>query len=88
MVSTYAQKQASERYRKKKEAQGYKQRQVYSDDLHWQVLNPLYKWMNGIDFSNLKTVEFDDNGKYIKFIYSESAKDCSELTKQTQDDER
>lgn len=69
MVATYAQKQASERYRKKKEAQGYKQRQIYADAVHWQVLNPLYKWINRLDFSDLASVEFDDDGKYINFIY-------------------
>lgn len=88
MVATYAQKQAAERYRKKKSEQGFKQHQVFCDDLHWQVLSPLYRWINGLDFSNLVTVEFDDKGQYIKFIYSESAQDSSELTKKTQDDER
>lgn len=86
MVATYAQKQAAERYRKKKSEQGFKQHQVFCDDLHWQVLSPLYRWINGLDFSDLKTVNFDDNGEFIKFIYDKGGFSDDTETKPTQDD--
>lgn len=86
MVATYAQKQAAERYRKKKSEQGFKQHQVFCDDLHWQVLSPLYRWINNLDFSTLKTVNFDDNGEFIKFLYDKEQKSDDRDTKDTTDD--
>lgn len=88
MVATYAQKQASERYRKKREALGFKQRLIYADALHWQVLSPLYKWINGLDFSNLESVELDDNGEFVKFIYNDSGKSDDTETKAVEDGKR
>ena len=86
MVATYAQKQASKRYRDKQAAQGIKQHIIFCDALHWQIIKPIAQFCSKMETEGLRTIEIDDNGEFIKFIYDEGGKFEATETETTQDD--
>ena len=69
MVSTYAQKKASKAYIDKLKSKGISQHGIYCSDLQWLILKELIKTVKQLDLDALKTIEIDDNGKFIRFIY-------------------
>lgn len=69
MVSTYAQRKAVHTYIDKLKAKGISQHCLYCSDLQWLVLKELIKAVKQMNFDGLKSMEIDDDGKYIKFIY-------------------
>lgn len=69
MVSTYAQRKASKTYIDKLKSKGISQHGVYCSDLQWIILRELIKVIKKLDLDNLKSIEIDDNGQFIKFIY-------------------
>lgn len=69
METTQAQKNASQAYRQRQQAKGQRQHLIWADDIQWEVIKQVTKALKQIDFSRLKSIEVDDNGKYIHFIY-------------------
>lgn len=69
MVSTYAQRKATKNYIDKLKAKGISQHGVYCSDLQWLILKELIKVIKKLDLYALKSMEIDDNGQFIKFIY-------------------
>lgn len=69
MVSTYAQKKASKAYIDKLKSKGINQHGIYCSDLQWLILKELIKAVKQLDLDALKTIEIDDDGKFIRFIY-------------------
>ena len=69
MVSTYAQKKASKTYIDKLKSKGISQHGVYCSDLQWLILKELIKVVKNLDLDALKSLEIDDDGKFIRFIY-------------------
>lgn len=69
MVSTYAQRKASKTYIDRLKSKGISQHCLYCSDLQWLILKELIKTVKQMDLDGLKSMEIDDNGKYIKFIY-------------------
>lgn len=86
MVATYAQKQASKRYRDKQAAQGVKQHIIFCDALHWQIIKPIAQFCAKMDTNGLQTIDIDDDGQYIKFIYGGKSDDTE--TNAIEDDRR
>lgn len=86
MVATYAQKQASKRYRDKQAAQGVKQHIIFCDALHWQIIKPIAQFCSKMSVDGLRTIEIDDNGEYIKFIYDKTPTDDTTEENQSKDD--
>lgn len=73
MVSTYAQKKAAHTYLEKLKAKGINQHCIYCSDLQWLVLKELIKAVKQMNFDGLKSMEIDDNGQFIRFIYENQA---------------
>lgn len=73
MVSTYAQRKASKTYIDKLKAKGISQHCLYCSDLQWLVLKELIKTVKQMNFDGLKSMEIDDDGKFIRFIYENQA---------------
>lgn len=69
MVSTSAQRKASKTYIDKLKSQGICQHGVYCSNLQWIVLKELIKAVKKLDFDRLKSMEIDDDGLFIQFIY-------------------
>lgn len=69
MVCTYAQKKASKNYVDKLKSKGISQHSLYCSEIQWLVLKELIKAVKQMNFDGLKSMEIDDDGKYIKFIY-------------------
>lgn len=69
MVSTYAQRKASKTYIDKLKSKGISQHGIYCSDLQWIVLRELIKAVKKLDLDALKSIEIDDDGKFIEFIY-------------------
>jgi len=69
MVSTYAQKKASKSYLERLKTKGIIQHGIYCSDLQWLILKELIKAVKQLDLDTLKTIEIDDDGKFIRFIY-------------------
>lgn len=69
MVSTYAQRKASKTYIDKLKSKGISQHGIYCSDLQWIILRELIKAIKKLDLDALKSIEIDDNGQFIKFIY-------------------
>lgn len=69
MVSTYAQRKASKTYIDKLKSKGISQHGIYCSDLQWLILKELIKAVKQLDLDALKTIEIDDDGKFIRFIY-------------------
>lgn len=86
MVSTYAQKKASKAYIDKLKSKGISQHGVYCSDLQWLILKELIKVVKNLDLDALKSLEIDDNGLFIRFIYENQSETRVVSSNQSQDD--
>lgn len=86
MVSTYAQKKASKTYIDKLKSKGISQHGVYCSDLQWLILKELIKVVKNLDLDALKSLEIDDNGLFIRFIYENQPETRVVSANQSQDD--
>lgn len=69
MVSTSAQKRASHTYIEKLKGKGISQHGLYCTALQWIVLKELIKAVKAMNLDGIQSMEIDDDGKYIRFIY-------------------
>ena len=69
MVSTYAQRKATKNYIDKLKSKGISQHGIYCSDLQWLILRELIKVVKKLNLDGLKSMEIDDDGHFIKFIY-------------------
>ena len=86
MVSTRAQRKASKTYIDKLKSQGICQHGVYCSNLQWIVLKELIKAVKKLDFDKLKSMEIDDNGLFIRFIYEDTSEMAQGTANQSEDD--
>jgi hypothetical protein len=86
MVSTYAQRKASKTYIDKLKSKGISQHGIYCSDLQWIILRELIKAIKKLDLDNLKSIEIDDDGQFIKFIYENPPEKRVVSTNQVEDD--
>ena len=87
MVSTYAQKKASKNYVDKLKSKGISQHSLYCSEIEWLVLKELIKAVKQMNFDGLKSMEIDDDGKYIKFIYENPPETRVVSSNRDEDDE-
>ena len=69
MVSTSAQKRASHTYIEKLKGRGINQHCLYCNAVQWIVLKELIKAVKAMNLDGIQSMEIDDDGKYIRFIY-------------------
>lgn len=69
MVSTSAQKRAAHNYVEKLKGKGISQHCLYCTAIQWIVLKELIKAVKAMNLEGIKSMEIDDDGKYIRFIY-------------------
>lgn len=69
MVSTSAQRRAAHKYVDKLKEQGISQHCLYCTAIQWIVLKELIKAVKAMNLDGIKSMEIDDDGKYIRFIY-------------------
>lgn len=69
MVSTSAQKRAAHNYVEKLKGKGISQHCLYCTAIQWIVLKELIKAVKAMNLDGIKSMEIDDDGKYIRFIY-------------------
>lgn len=86
MVSTYAQRKASKTYIDKLKSKGISQHGVYCSDLQWIILRELIKAIKKLDLDALKSIEIDDNGQFIRFIYENPPETGVDLANHNEDD--
>ena len=86
MVSTYAQRKATKNYIDKLKSKGISQHGIYCSDLQWIILRELIKAIKKLDLDNLKSIEIDDDGQFIKFIYENPPETRVVSTNQVEDD--
>lgn len=86
MVSTYAQRKASKTYIDKLKSKGISQHGVYCSNLQWIILRELIKAIKKLDLDSLKSMEIDDDGQFIKFIYENPPETRVVSTNQVEDD--
>jgi hypothetical protein len=86
MVSTFAQRKASKTYIDKLKSKGISQHGIYCSDLQWIILRELIKAIKKLDLDNLKSIEIDDDGQFIKFIYENPPEKRVVSTNQVEDD--
>lgn len=82
MVSTSAQKRASHTYIEKLKGKGISQHGLYCTALQWIVLKELIKAVKAMDLEGIKSMEIDDDGKYIRFIYDNQSEMAQETPNQ------
>lgn len=70
MVSTYAQKQASKNYVERLKNKGISQHCLYCTPLQWIVLKEIIRQVKIMNLDGLQSIEVDDNGQFIRFIYA------------------
>ena len=87
MVSTYAQKKASKNYVDKLKSKGISQHSLYCSEIQWLVLRELIKAVKQMNFDGLKSMEIDDDGKFIKFIYDNPLESRVVSSNHNEDDE-
>ena len=86
MVSTFAQRKATKTYIDKLKSKGISQHGIYCSDLQWIILRELIKAIKKLDLDNLKSIEIDDDGQFIKFIYENPPETRVVSTNQVEDD--
>lgn len=86
MVSTFAQRKATKTYIDKLKSKGISQHGVYCSNLQWIILRELIKAIKKLDLDNLKSIEIDDDGQFIKFIYENPPETRVVSTNQVEDD--
>ena len=69
MVSTSAQKRATKNYIDKLKSKGINQHCLYCTDLQWAILRELIKVVKQMNLDGISSMDVDDDGRYIKFIY-------------------
>lgn len=82
MVSTSAQKRASHTYIEKLKGKGISQHGLYCTALQWVVLKELIKAVKAMNLDGIQSMEIDDDGKYIRFIYDNPPETGQDLTNQ------
>lgn len=82
METSQAQKKASQNYRIKQQEKGQRQHLIWADATQWEVIKQVAKAIKKLDFSRLESIEIDDGGKFIKFIYDNRAETRVVLTNQ------
>ena len=87
MKTAESQIRASEAYRQRQQAQGQRQHLIWADDTQWEVIKQVAKAIKKLDFNLLESIEIDDGGKFIKFVYDNRAETRVVLANQSQDDE-
>lgn len=86
MVSTSAQRRASAHYNEKRKAEGFNQHLIWATNIQWAVLLEIVRFVKKLDLSRIKSLELDDNGEFIRFIYQKPPETRVVLTNQSQDD--
>lgn len=86
MVSTSAQKRASHTYIEKLKGQGITQHCLYCTALQWIVLKELIKAVKAMNLDGIQSMEIDDDGKYIRFIYENEPETRVESPNQDKND--
>lgn len=86
MVSTSAQKRATKHYIDKLKSKGINQHCLYCTDLQWIVLRELIKAVKAMNLDGISSIDIDDDGKYIKFIYDNPPETRVVLSNQDEDD--
>lgn len=86
MVSTYAQRKATKTYIDKLKSKGISQHGIYCSDLQWIILRELIKAVKKLNLDALKSIEIDDNGQFIRFIYDKPPESGVDLTNPPEDD--
>lgn len=86
MVSTYAQRKASKTYIDKLKSKGISQHGIYCSDLQWAILRELIKVIKKLNLDGLNSMEIDDDGQFIKFIYENPPETRVFSTNQSEDD--
>ena len=69
MTSTAAQKRASARYIEKRKAEGFNQHLIYATPIQWMIILELVRAVKKMNLEGIQSMEIDDDGKYIRFIY-------------------
>lgn len=82
MVSTYAQRKATKNYIDKLKSKGISQHGIYCSDLQWIVLRELIKAIKAMNLDGIQSMEIDDDGKYIRFIYDNPPETAQETPNQ------
>ena len=82
MVSTSAQKRASHTYIEKLKGQGISQHCLYCTAMQWIVLKELIKAVKAMNLDGIQSMEIDDDGKYIRFIYNNPPETAQETPNQ------
>lgn len=82
MVSTSAQRRATQNYIEKLKGKGISQHGLYCTALQWIVLKELIKAVKAMNLDNIKSMEIDDDGKYIRFIYDNPPETAQETPNQ------
>lgn len=86
-MSTQSQKRASQAYRERLRAKGNKQHLIWATDSQWEIISPVSTAIKNLETENITQVHFDDDGKYIKFIYDNQAETRVVSPNRAQDDE-
>lgn len=82
MVSTFAQRKASKTYIDKLKSKGISQHGVYCSNLQWIILRELIKAIKAMNLDGIQSMEIDDDGKYIRFIYDNPPETAQETPNQ------
>lgn len=86
MVSTSAQKRATQTYIDKLKSKGINQHCLYCTAVQWIVLKELIKAVKSMNLDGIQSMEIDDDGKYIRFIYEDEPETRVVSSNQDQDD--
>lgn len=71
MVSTSAQRRATHNYVEKLKGQGISQHGLYCTPVQWIVIKELIRAVKAMNLDGIQSMEIDDEGKYIRFIYED-----------------
>lgn len=85
MVSTSAQKRASHTYIEKLKGKGISQHCLYCTDIQWIVLKEVIKAVKGMNLDGIKSMEVDDGGRYIRFIFDNPPETDQDLANQSEE---
>lgn len=85
MVSTSAQRRASHKYVNKLKEQGINQHCIYCTDIQWVVLKEVIKAVKAMNIDGIQSMEIDDDGKYIRFIYDNPPETGQDLANQNEE---
>lgn len=85
MVSTYAQRKATKTYIDKLKSKGISQHGVYCSKLQWIILRELIKAIKKLNLDALKSMEIDDDGQFIRFIYDNPSETAQETPNRVDD---